>query len=186
MSINELGEFLKEYGFELRRPKLPDPVLTAETTFGDKHYRFYGEGRLYSEDAKKFASEQSYNGQTGRILTLRCKSEEEKINAWIQEAYPQGPVEAWIGCYDGEEEGNWKWLINGISEMFASAYANWREGEPNNAGGRENCATMVINQGWNDVNCDNPAHVIVEFGPSKSTECDHVISDAHGQQQVDL
>jgi len=191
MDINKLGEFLKEHGgFELRRPKLEDPKLSASITIGDKHYQYYGEGegRLYAVDAHKFASELTHNGQTGRLLTLRCKNEEDKVSAWIQSVSTE-PVEAWIGASDEDHETSWQWLVNGNKEALQSettAYSNWRGGEPNNAGGNEDCATIVVGQGWNDVSCQNPSRVIVEFGPSRSSECEHVITDAHGNQQIDL
>lgn len=188
MNIEELKQFLKEYGFELRRPSLPPPVLTAETTIGNKHYKYYGDSKLYNIDAQKFAAGESHNGQQGRLLTIRCKAEEDKVSEWIRSIHPQGLLlEAWLGCYDGEQEGTWKWLVNGISELLGSTYTNWKYGEPNNADGKENCATIQVGEGWNDVDCDHPANVIVEFGPSQSSECDSSISDVHAQQQqVDL
>lgn len=186
MGIGELGDFLEERGFKLRRPRLADPKFTAEITIGEKHYQYFGEGKLYAEDAKTFAAEHSHNGQIGRILTLRCRAEEDKINAWIQ-SVTDNPVEAWIGCSDDDHETQWKWEnVDDAAELLVSSYSNWREGEPNNANGKENCATIIINQGWNDVACHDAANVIIEFGPSRSSECEHVISDAHGQQQVDL
>ncbi len=39
--------------------------------------------------------------------------------------------------------------------IAGSTYMNFRSGEPNNAGGDEDCANMWEDGGWNDAMCDS-------------------------------
>jgi len=192
MNVDELSKFLLEHGFTLKRPTLPEPVLTSELTIGDKHYQFFGPGKLFGEDAKKFASEQTWNGQQGRLVTYQCKAQEDQINSWIKSA-SQSDVEAWIGASDSGQEANWRWIlandetdvfwIDGADHNADPHYFNWRPYEPNNADKKEHCATTIVGGGWNDVNCENAAQLIVEFGPNSSPECDPVVTKT---EQVEL
>jgi len=195
INVDQLKELLGSHGFELRRPKLVEPKLVSETTIGGIHYKFYGDGKLYNSDAQEFANSQTHNGQKGRLLTIPCKNHEEKIREWIQSIHPE--TTAWLGAYDAESEGFWKWSSTGdlfwtqnAGHQSGSFYTNWREGEPNNADGNEHCATFVVTReslGWNDVNCDSANQLILEFGPVESTECDQepVITSVQVDTKVD-
>jgi len=191
ISIEELKDLLASHGFELRRPTLPAPILTSELTDGKIHYQYFGSGKLYQNFAKEFAESLTNNGQQGRLLTLRCKAQEEKIDTWIKQFNPEAVI--WLGAYDRESEGYWKWS-NG--ELFWTAntdqntesiYSNWRPGEPNNADMNEHCATYKPSTGWNDVNCESAAEIIVEFGPVTSGHCENepVLSSIHSNSHVD-
>lgn len=47
-------------------------------------------------------------------------------------------------------------------------------GEPNNAGGDEDCVMLSTSYGWNDVSCEaDHAQVVIEYGPTPSTVCLH-------------
>jgi len=201
MDMATFTDFFQRQGFDLKRPALLEPVLSSETTIGNKHYKFFGGGKLYSDDAKAFAATQSHNGQPGRLLTLQCKTEEEKVGAWLKTTQSEG-IESWLGAYDaipGNEEGQWAWQFGDNDyEVFwrkdadansPSAFSHWREGEPNNAGFEENCASFKPEEAWNDVPCDEAEQIVVEFGPKKSSLCDeepsisHVKSETH---EIDL
>lgn len=179
MNIEELKALLAQHGFELRRPTLPEPVLTSELYEGGVHYQYFGEGKLYQQSAQEFAEKLNYEGQKGRLLTLRCKSLEEKIDAWIKPFNPEAVV--WLGASDRESEGYWKWTNGDLfwthsynsNGVDLHAYTNWREGEPNHADGNENCASYKPQSGWNDVNCDSAAQIVVEFGPVNSNICEN-------------
>ena len=58
-----------------------------------------------------------------------------------------GSAEWWIGFSDGGSEGTFSW-----SSGEATAFTNWRSGEPNNGNGDEDCAVIQGNQGgrWDD------------------------------------
>jgi len=171
VDLEGLKQILSQHGFELRRPKLPDPILKSELTEGGVHYQFYDPGKMYHNFAEEFASFLTHNGQKGRLLTLRCRDQEEKIDAWLKQ-FNHDSLVIWLGASDKESEGYWKWSNGDVfwiqNADSNTAYANWRAGEPNNADGNEHCATYLPEKGWNDVNCESAAQIVVEFGPSSN------------------
>lgn len=62
----------------------------------------------------------------------------------IQQSY-------WIGAADFKET-EWTWVID-LSKL---GYSNWNSGQPNNAGGNEDCAHFYkpFNYEWNDMPCN--------------------------------
>ncbi|XP_076825440.1 C-type lectin domain family 4 member M-like [Clavelina lepadiformis] len=54
---------------------------------------------------------------------------------------------AWAGLSDIESEGNYVW-VDGVQGSYY-----WRSGEPNNAGGNEDCVNFAENGYLNDNEC---------------------------------
>jgi len=190
--LEEFKRVLSEHGFELKRPELPKPELVAETNIGGIRYQFFGKGQLYQKEATEFAASLSHNGQSGRLLSIPCRQQEDKISEWIKSMNYFDTV-SWISASRNPVEGTWHWsngdLIWSHEQQTNAKYGGWRRGEPNNANENEPCATWSVH-GWNDTPCATEAHIIVEFGPDSSTECD-VLSDVSSQsinhnQGVDL
>ncbi|KAG7462177.1 hypothetical protein MATL_G00199710 [Megalops atlanticus] len=77
------------------------------------------------------------------LVSVRNQTENEEVNRLI----PAGKW-VWIGLY----RDSWKW-----SDQGNSSFRNWSSGEPNNAGGQENCAKVQLNGtergGWIDASC---------------------------------
>jgi len=174
MDLSQFRDFLKTHNFELRRPELPLPTgSVSEVTIGLHHYIYYGSGKNRFDQAFEFASQQVHSEQSGRLLTLHCKTLEDQLKIQLIPQADLSGFQAWIGASDATSEGNWKWSINDnkiptTTEDLSSFYSNWRQGEPNNANHRENCATFG-ESGWNDVDCDaETSSIIVEFGPISS------------------
>ena len=64
----------------------------------------------------------------------------------------------WLGGNDKGREGTWTW-----TDCSFFGFTSWANGEPNNAGGNEDCLEMVLNWAyhshelgegmWNDKDC---------------------------------
>lgn len=60
------------------------------------------------------------------------------------------PQRAWIGLNDIATEGTWRWADGGQ----LGAYTSWDPGQPDNAGGNEDCVFMYHTSGlWADLSC---------------------------------
>jgi gliding motility-associated-like protein len=79
----------------------------------------------------------------------------------------------WIGLTDKKTEGTFEWY-----DGSPVIYTNWRPGgEPNNAGGNEDCAQIFPDGLWNDLDCGQQNLSVIEISlcpsikitPSKST-----------------
>ena len=70
-------------------------------------------------------------------------------------------ADPWIGGRrDPENHYNWEW-----SDGTPWDYTNWQPGEPNDAGGNEDCAGMLENQGqWNDKQCSDQRTFVCKKG----------------------
>ncbi|XP_045190001.2 perlucin-like [Mercenaria mercenaria] len=66
----------------------------------------------------------------------------------------------WLGASDMAAEGSWVWNKTGSSV----SYTNWKDGEPNNANGGEDCLTITFSDSfrWNDNNCNNKFNFVCE------------------------
>jgi len=174
MDLNSLRELLANHGFVLRKPTLPSPKLASEFTVGGVHYQFFGKGQDYFPNAQEFASAQTYEGQSGRLLTIQCREQEDALAAWIEKYNAEqgeaerSEIKVWLGLTDQLNEGQFIWTSSGED----LGYSHWNGGEPNNAGGDEDCVTWSATTAWNDVTCgDDPAQLIVEFGPARNGAC---------------
>ncbi|XP_063787580.1 hepatic lectin-like isoform X2 [Pseudophryne corroboree] len=56
----------------------------------------------------------------------------------------------WIGLHDAIEEGVWIW-VDGTN--YEASYTSWKEGEPNDHFGDEDCVHLWTAGEWNDVYC---------------------------------
>lgn len=54
----------------------------------------------------------------------------------------------WIGYSDATNEGTFTWY-----DGAPLSYSNWAPGEPNDAGGVEDCTQIYPDGSWNDLNC---------------------------------
>lgn len=80
---------------------------------------------------------------------------------------------AWIGLNDdpnswkfnmGNDSNSWRWSVTG--ETSKTGYQNWDVGygDPNSAGGNENCAIISYYGLWADVRCLSLRNVICYNG----------------------
>eukprot|EP00058_Branchiostoma_floridae_P003208 XP_002588696.1 hypothetical protein BRAFLDRAFT_248201 [Branchiostoma floridae] len=64
----------------------------------------------------------------------------------------------WFGLSDENWEGRWMWEDGTIHNKSAD-WSNWREGQPDNHKGDEDCAhyNSQAEPGWNDLPCSDKA-----------------------------
>ncbi|CAH1781623.1 unnamed protein product [Owenia fusiformis] len=67
----------------------------------------------------------------------------------------------WIGGMRGSTDKPWNWM-GSEGKSTPQQYTNWIEGEPNNAGGDEDCMELYQYQ-WNDENCEKKQNYICEI-----------------------
>ncbi|GFH47752.1 hypothetical protein CTEN210_04227 [Chaetoceros tenuissimus] len=87
------------------------------------------------------------SAQAGSSLVfIRCSAQ--------QNAVASMPVTTgtWIGGTDAANEGTWV-----FPDRSAMTYFNWNTGEPNNAGGNEDCIVMATSGKWVDGPCNSAA-----------------------------
>ncbi|XP_038078467.1 macrophage mannose receptor 1-like [Patiria miniata] len=112
--------------------------------------------RLTWNDARTFCKELTDNSE-GDLAAYHSPEEETYIiNSFLAQS-PDNAYGYWIGLNDQVNEGGFEW-----SDGSAVEYENWGSGEPNNAGGNENCGEAFLNpgRGWNDIPCDAQRHWI--------------------------
>ncbi len=127
-------------------------------------------GQFYTT-AKSLASQQTFKGQTGYLVTITSANEESFIFSNV----PQSNI--WFALSDAAQEGYWRvdagpengTLIktqNGqLAGNISGQYNNWCGGEPNNAGGEHYAVTKWGGGNcWNDLPNNYSCAYIVEFG----------------------
>ena len=89
-------------------------------------------------------------------MEIHSQQEQDAVNTAHQQSVQKG---FWLGLSKGER-GGWTWETS--QTLAGNSYSNWRPGEPNNAGGKEECAGIRRSEdAWTDLAC----HTRVDFYP---------------------
>uniref|UniRef100_A0A3B1JNN3 C-type lectin domain-containing protein n=1 Tax=Astyanax mexicanus TaxID=7994 RepID=A0A3B1JNN3_ASTMX len=109
-------------------------------------YHFVNENKTWTE-AQNYCR-QNYTD----LATINNMDEMKKLNETLK---GKGGEFVWIGLNRGDT-GKWRWsLPDGNFYTVGDKDQNWRNGEPNNLGGKEFCAAMYEQDGkWFDENCE--------------------------------
>ena len=133
-------------------------------------YRPIATGATYT-NARTLASQQTFKGQQGYLVTITSASEDAFIFANV----PQASI--WFALTDEAVEGQWRidagpeagTLIktsNGqLNGNIQGQYNNWAGGEPNNSGNEDYAVTKWGGGSqWNDLPNNFSCAYVVEFG----------------------
>ncbi len=130
----------------------------GELQLGTHCYGEYADtnGNPTSWDAAKAACE----GMGRHLVTIT--SDDEAALVWdnMSGITTQG---RWIGFNDRAVEGTWVWVTNEPSGGYLPL---WDSGEPNDAGGNEDCAEFLYGDpAWNDNSCSRALYFWCEAEP---------------------
>ncbi|WP_438017805.1 C-type lectin domain-containing protein [Sorangium sp. So ce315] len=117
-----------------------------------------GHDYLFCDGQESWTDARATCASQGMSLVTLDDAEEE---AWVNRlASAHSTQKWWIGLNDRASEGTFVWDGGG-----AVSYTNWYAGEPNNAGGDEDCAQLnrfYPEPGWNDEPCSLHLRFICE------------------------
>ncbi|XP_070539251.1 perlucin-like protein [Ptychodera flava] len=115
---------------------------------------------IYDYHQYTFEEAETVCQATGSTLVIIDDAEE---NLFLK-GFTRHVYHLWIGLTDIDVEGKWVW-----ADGSPLKYSNWNHGEPNNAGGIEDCAHFwsSLDGRWNDYPCSARLGFICERKVSK-------------------
>ncbi|XP_054001326.1 hemolymph lipopolysaccharide-binding protein-like [Hylaeus anthracinus] len=113
-----------------------------------------GAHKLHTRKLKWNAARKSCENEGGYLVVPNSLAEEAVLIKSMQAANIDN---AWLGIHDLFEEGDWMTVMG--ESLEKSGYDRWTPAIPNdpdNAGGRQNCAILLRKHGgMDDIQCDN-------------------------------
>ncbi|XP_028584276.1 mannose-binding protein-like [Podarcis muralis] len=123
-------------------------VMLQQVKVGEKFFVSTGQELTYS-NGKRLCE----NG--GAALATPKNAAE---NAALAEIVKRNSKIVFLGINDIQTEGRFVY-VNGAP----LSYTNWKQGEPNNSGNKEDCVTIVEDGQWNDLDCERKTLTVCEL-----------------------
>ena len=130
--------------------------------YGDTCYLF----ALYSR-ASHGGALAACRSKGGILVSPNTAKKQDFLVKYLMRYQPSFGTPIWIGLYQKTSSDPFRW-----EDGNKLTYANWGCGEPNNAGGGEDCAAMGVGSGnfqsskWNDDGCSKSfAYVCQKSAP---------------------
>ncbi|XP_078659280.1 uncharacterized protein LOC144904305 isoform X1 [Branchiostoma floridae x Branchiostoma belcheri] len=94
---------------------------------------------------------------------------DSETNAFISDFITEGDFAGgrWIGVTDAFVEG--VWVYQDGSTLASVGYTNWKDGEPNDSFGGEDCVQMLDNSEWNDLGCGDDMRFVCQLDATQQT-----------------
>ncbi|KAH3792175.1 perlucin-like [Dreissena polymorpha] len=131
-----------------------------ETTACDPGWMQHGDSCYFVEIHNHkhwFGAKRWCESQNGYLAAIANYDENEFLKTQLRRLAPT--VHIWLGGTDIAAEHNWVWAYTW--EPFG--FSDWNTGEPNNAGGQEDCLTYLVGLYlWNDLWCGSELAYICE------------------------
>ncbi|KAE8619751.1 hypothetical protein XENTR_v10009960 [Xenopus tropicalis] len=145
LNMEKLQDEVAELTKKMREQK------TLPTSSCDNDWHLLGESCYYFSVTSSdwFKARAFCKTKESDLVVISTAFEQTAINNIIK-AKGLELTRFWIGLTDMNSEGTWEWL-DGTN--YNTAFKFWRAGEPNDAGGNEDCAHIRTNGEWNDVHC---------------------------------
>ena len=116
------------------------PVSSCPPAYTAAH----GTSRYRVGSASWYDAETACETDGAHLVRINSATE----NAFVLSLHPAGDI--WIGLSDHLVEAQFRWTDGSAT---AGGYQNWQGGQPNDAGGSEDCGEMNVAGGWNDNGC---------------------------------
>ncbi len=137
--------------------------------FGDHYYQVFTVPSAQSL-ARVAASQMTYNGLQGHLVTITSQPEQEFVAALTKNYGSR----FWI---DGERIVSGGFSFASGPDVGASvAYTNWESGQPNNNGGDQDCIEFTETGLWADWACGEDRGFIVEYEACAEPWCTRMLS----------
>jgi CotH kinase protein/Lectin C-type domain/Putative metal-binding motif len=127
-------------------PMCPSCVTMPSPSGGTMAYCF--QARNFSD------AEADCVAQGGHLVAIHDQATQDEVR---DGAWSILPGDWWIGLSDTAQEGTFAW-----TDGTPLDYASWAGGEPNDAGGNEDCGHLwsAADGLWNDLPCDVPINYV--------------------------
>lgn len=122
-------------------------------------------GYSFCLNRRSWTSAREDCGRQGGRLAILETLEENTLTSSLAIGFTNRSF--WVGASDRITEGEWLW-----TDGSTIAYDPWHAGEPNDAGGGEDCAHHNWrNRQWNDARCGRRDPYFCEFRPGTEPVC---------------